>query len=114
MSETPEMFHDEPRVNEMFSFRDGEALTPYEEPPEEGLYFAAMLRSVEMPEGPREEVDTPGYKGPPAQFVAVTCEKRAGGWAWLPLTLPSKQSLGGLMHDSWKCEPDRWYYITLT
>lgn len=112
MSEDVFIDNTQPRINEVFSFRDNEQTLLHTEPPD-GWSMGCMLRSVQMPEGPRGRVDTPSYQGPPSQFAILTCERRDDGWAWLVLSPPSKQWLGAYMFDECGCDPDVWYYLTL-
>jgi len=93
---------DAPRVNEMFSFRDGERVVLHRRMPDEGACLAAMLCSVHAPGNAEGAVIT-----------TVVCQRRGEDWKPLILTVPSKLWLLDTMFSTWRCDPDQWYYFTL-
>ena len=97
--------------DELFSLRHGEVLQVFSEQPTTGLWIAAMLRSVTMPEGDRQPVRQ--HDGAPVEQVAVVaCHKVDGKWQWLQLSPATKEAIGDYLIDN-GFERDQWNYATI-
>lgn len=100
--------------NEVFALRNSESIRVQEEKPDSGRFIAVMVRSVEMPDGPRSPVRS--MDGAPvvqAAIVAAEWSPTNGNWHWLCLSQPSKEFIGDLLIDA-NAERDRWYFAVIT
>lgn len=99
-------------TNEVFALRHGEHLQGFLEEPETGDWIAVMLRSVEMPSGPRQEKRK--SDGAPVEMCAIlACHKVDGAWQWLQLSAVSKEVIGDHFFDS-NAPKDVWLYLQIT
>lgn len=100
-------------TNEVFALRNGESVRFFEGTPPAGAdrVLAVMVRSVLMPGGERKPVDHRGRAVEQAAILA--CEQTPNGWAWVPLSAPTKELIGDLLFDVLRAEPNFWYFLAV-
>jgi hypothetical protein len=99
--------------NENFCLRDGECIEISTERPTSGRFIAVMARTVQRPDGEKEETTADGLPVEDAAILSAMIRKVSQRWVWITLGPATKEAIGDLIFDN-NLPKDKWLYASIS